>query len=286
MNAGSSETDLTVVLGETLYRVERGWFTPPASERALISQVAVGADGRIFVLQREAPRIVVLDRAGAQLAVWGEDRLADPHGITALADGRIAAVDRDAHEIVFFNAEGEVSGALGERHRPRFGAPFNHPAATTMADDGDIYVADGYGNSRVHRFDRQGQHLASWGAPGRGEGEFSTPHAVLIDRRERVLVADRENDRVQIFDRDGSWLGEWGDVYRPMDLAADDKGLILVTDQVPRVSLYDLDGTLLGRCRPVLNGAHGIDVAADGTVYLAEIVPSRVTRMVPVGAAH
>ncbi len=59
--------------------------------------------------------------------------------------------------------------------------------------------------------------------PGSGPGEFTTPHAIWVDRSERVLVADRENNRVQVFDRDGRFLEMWGDLYHPMDIAEDDR---------------------------------------------------------------
>ncbi|MEQ8967519.1 MAG: peptidyl-alpha-hydroxyglycine alpha-amidating lyase family protein [Azospirillaceae bacterium] len=276
---------LTMILDDTAYRLEPGWGRPADGRYGLLSQVAVDAGGRVLVLQRNDPGILVMSADGEQAALWGADRLVDPHGITALPDGRIAVVDRDAHQILFFDAEGRVAATLGERHRPRFGQPFNHPTAIAMAPDGEIYVADGYANTRVHRFSATGEHLSSWGEPGRGPGQFSTPHAVLVDARDRIVVADRENDRLQFFDRAGTLLAEWGDVYRPMALAADAMGRILVTDQVPRLSLFDLDGRLVGRCRPALNGAHGMAVAPDGIVYLAEMIPSRVTRMVPAGAA-
>lgn len=272
---------LTVMLNATTFRVDRGWGRPSAGGYGLVSQVATGEDGRIFVLQRESPVVLVMNADGEEVDRWGEGILVDPHGITAFADGRIAAVDRDAHQILVFDQYGTVVTTLGVRHQPRFHEPFNHPTAIAMAPDGELYVTDGYGNTRVHRFDREGHHLGSWGEPGRGPGQFSTPHGVIVDERNRVLVADRENDRVQLFDREGMYLGEWGGVYRPMDLAINSAGQVLVSDQVPRVTLFDLNGRIIGGCRPILNGAHGIDVAPDGSVYLAEMIPSRVTRMVP-----
>ena len=77
----------------------------------------------------------------------------------------------------------------------------------------------------VHRFAADGRHLMSFGRPGSGPGEFTTPHAVWVDRSNRVLVADRENDRVQLFDRDGRYLEEWGDFHHPMDIYEDASGV-------------------------------------------------------------
>jgi peptidylglycine monooxygenase len=209
--------------------------------------------------------------------------IADGHGIAVDARDRVLVVDRDAHEIVGFNTAGEVVLRLGRRHQPSFGQPFNHPTDVAVAADGEFYVSDGYGNSQVHRFAADGRHLASWGRPGSGRGEFSTPHAIWVDRQGRVLVADRENDRVQVFDRDGHYLAEWRGFYHPMDLWEDGEGNVVVSDQIPRLSLMSPDGQLIGRCRGAINGAHGIWGDRQGGLYLAELPPERLTRLVRLG---
>ena len=271
---------LIVALGDRRYRVERPWGQiPPGLALTSISQLAVDPQGRVYAFQRRDPPVVVFLPDGTFHAAWGEGRIADAHGIFAAADGRIFLVDRDAHEVLVFSGEGEQIGALGRRHSPRFQAPFNHPTDVALAADGEIYVADGYGNSTVHRFSPEGEHRATWGEPGRGPGQFTTPHAVWVDRADRVLVADRENDRVQLFDREGHYLGAWGDFYHPMDICEDDRGGILVTDQIPRLSLLSPDGILLGRARAVWNGAHGVAANARGDIFLAEIQPNRITKL-------
>ena len=93
--------------------------------------------------------------------------------------------------------------------------PFNHPTRTAVALDGEIYVADGYGNARIHRFTPEGKWRASFGQVGQGSSEFMTPHSIIVDRQNRLVVCDRENDRVQIFERDGRWLAEWRGLCRP-----------------------------------------------------------------------
>jgi hypothetical protein len=88
------------------------------------------------------------------------------------------------------------------------------PAAPLLPPrDRDIYVADGYGNSAVHRFSGDGRHLGSWGRAGTGRGQFTTQHGIWVDAAERVLVAGRENNRVQLFSPEGDVYGEWGDLY-------------------------------------------------------------------------
>jgi len=276
--------DWNVVLGAKKYRVQPSWACWPGGHPlATLSQVAVDSHGRVYALLRSDPPIVVFEPDGRYVMTIGDGLILDSHGISVDPQDRIWVVDRDAHQLVAFDREGHVITRLGSRGEPRLGLPFNHPSDVAFAPDGEIYVSDGYGNARVHRFSPSGQHIDSWGEPGRGPGQFSTPHAVWVDKLDRVLVADRENDRVQVFDREGTLLTIWDDVYRPMDIFETSEG-ILVSDQVPRVTLFGHDGQVLGRCRPVLNGAHGIWGSPDGSIYCAEMVPPRLTRLEPLSA--
>ncbi|MCC2653978.1 MAG: hypothetical protein K0Q60_4144, partial [Microvirga sp.] len=123
--------------------------------------------------------------------------------------------------------------------------------------------------------------LATWGRPGRGALEFSTPHAIAVDRTGRLLVGDRENNRVQILDRAGRWLGEIGGLYKPMAVEPTPEGGILVTDQTPRLSLFSPDGELIGRCRTFGTVGHGLGLAPDGAIFVAEMGPDMLTRLSP-----
>ena len=277
---------LIVALGAQRYRVDRPWGDLPDGP-GRISDVACDAAGRVYVQFRTdpsvdlvSPGIVVLSPLGRRLAAWGEEVL-DGHMLSVHPDGRVFVVDRDAHEIVIFAPDGRRLGGLGTRHGP--GDPFNAPCDVAFAPDGAIYVADGYGNSRVHRYSAAGEYLGGWGKPGRRGGEFTTPHSVWVLPDGRVLVADRENNRVQVLSPEGAPLGEVGDLHKPMSVHGAPDGGFYVTDQVPRLSLFGADGKLAGRCRPVLNGAHGMwREPASGVIYLSEQTPNRITRLVPV----
>ncbi len=274
-----------VVLGTRRYRVQPSWAClPGGGPLEALSQVAVDSSGRVYALQRTDPPVRVFEPDGRYVMTIGDGLILDSHGIAVDPQDRIWVADRDAHQLVAFDRDGHVLARLGDRGEPRLELPFNHPTDVAFAADGEIYVSDGYGNARVHRFAPDGRHLGSWGEPGRGPAQFSTPHAVWVDNRDRVLVADRENDRIQVFDREGRFLTMWDDVYRPMDIFETPEG-VLVSDQVPRVTLFDHDGQVAGRCRPVLNGAHGIWGSPDGSIYCAEMIPSRLTRLDPLPAA-
>ena len=276
---------LFVSLGQQRYRIERPWGDIP-SGGGRVTDVVCDGRGHVFVLLRadsyvdaRLPTVIELAPDGRRLVAWGE-MIADGHMLSIGCDGRIYVVDRDAHEIVVFDVSGRRIGGLGRRHRPN--EPFNHPCDVAIAPSGEIYVADGYGASRVHRFSADGDLIGTWGEPGEAPGHFTTPHGIWALADGRVAVADRENNRVQVFSADGSLQAVWTDFYHPMDIFQDAAGRLFVTDQIPRLSMLGPDGTLLGRCRPVLNGAHGMWGDSAGVLYLAEMNPSRVTRLVPV----
>jgi hypothetical protein len=282
-NAASTAPQLGhVTIAGRSYTVGRDFGRPPPDiARARISQVAVDSFGNVHVLRRGEPPVLVFESDGAFVRSYGQGEIFDAHGISIDHRDRVWIADRDAHQIAVFNLEGEVLIRIGDRHVPRWMAPFNHPTRTAVALDGEIYVADGYGNARIHRFTPDGKWRASFGQVGQGSSEFMTPHSIIVDRQNRLVVCDRENDRVQIFERDGRWLAEWRGLCRPMDLCERDDGVILVTDQVPSLNAFAPDGTRIGRGRPSLNGAHGIALGKAGEIYLAEIDPSFVTKMTP-----
>jgi sugar lactone lactonase YvrE len=275
------QSGLVTMAGRT-YAVERDFGRQPSDiALARVSQVAVDSLGDVHVLRRGEPPVLVFDADGAFLRSYGQGEIFDSHGVSIDNADRVWIADRDAHQTVVFNLKGEVLMRIGDRDVPRWMAPFNHPTRAAVAPDGEIYVADGYGNAQIHRFSPEGEWRASFGKLGQGPGEFMTPHSIIVDRQGRLLVCDRENDRVQLFDRDGRWLAEWRGLCRPMDLCERDDGVILVTDQVPSVNAFAPDGERIGRGRPSLNGPHGIALGRAGEIYLAEIDPSFVTKLTP-----
>lgn len=287
MSKSLGNEGIFTALGDRRYRIERGWARLPVGMSwGMVSQLAASSDGRLFVLQRTDRPVLVFGPDGSFVTGLMDRRIADGHAIhiDRRPDGteRLFIVDRDAHEVVCADLDGRVIFTLGTRNTPAFEAPFNSPTDVAVAPDGEIYVSDGYGNTCVHRFSADGSHLGSWGTLGTRPGAFITPHAITIDPQDRVLVADRENNRVQVFDRGGRVLAVWEGMHKPMDVVVDDRGLVLVSDQVPRIHALRLDGSIAGRGRAAINGAHGMSVGPGGAIYLAELAPETVTRLTPV----
>ena len=276
-----AKDDLVVAMGDRQYKIERRWCKPSGSEPfGFISDLVVDSDGNVHVGHRgtDSP-VLVFDSSGTFVRSWGQGLIADAHYMSITENDLILLADRDAHQILAFDTDGDLQFRLGERHHPQWQAPFNHPTAASMSASGDIYVSDGYGNSVVHKFSRDGALLQTWGKRGDSSGEFTTPHCVWVDRSNRVYVADRENDRLQVFDSEGAYVAEWGDFYHPMKIYVDDRDLIFVTDQIPRISMLNASGELVGRCRGAIMGAHGLWGDSAGNLYMAELPPEEITRL-------
>jgi peptidylglycine monooxygenase len=283
--AGGSR--LVVGLAGQLFAVERPWGELPAEVAGgAISDVATLSNGDVVAYvrydpmaegSRGRPALVVLNSAGAFQRAFGAGVVADAHGLASDSSDRLIAVDRDAHQVVIFDRHGRIERRLGTRHVP--GSPFRHPTAAAVAPNGDIYVADGYGGFDVHHFSADGGYIGKWGGAGGGNGQFLTPHGIIVLYDGRVLVADRDADRIQVFDPDGRFIEAWTHFFRPMCLCLTPEGRICVSDQVPRLTMIDDGGKVIDACRPVLNIGHGIACDPRGDIVLAEPRERRLTRM-------
>jgi NHL repeat len=272
-----------VAFGEKIYKVVRPFATWPSTLRiGIFSSGAVDSEGNLYVCQRADPPIIVFDRDGKFVRSIGDGREADCHGMWITPDNRVYVVDRDAHQVLCYSPEGQLIQTIGDSARPRFNAPFSHPADVAVAASGDIYVADGYGNTVVHRLSSKGELKKTWGGFGTGPGKFMTPHGINISADGRLLVGDRENNRVQIFDLEGNYQSELRGLHKPMAIYIDSKGTIYVTDQRPRVTAFDQNGEITGACKPALSMPHGITGDKDGNIYIIETRNIRdITKLEP-----
>ena len=169
---------------------------------------------------------------------------------------------------------------------PRAAGPFNYPTEMVKGPSGNIYVADGYRNSRIHGFTGDGELIKSWGTPGSSEpGEFHLPHSLMVDREEKVYVCDRTNRRIQIFDCEGEFITMWTGMGGPNDIVQGADGLFYICEQEadgnpPRVTVRDGDGEVLARWD--VRHAHGIWIDSQGDIYLGLTTSQSVDKYVSV----
>jgi len=153
------------------------------------------------------------------------------------------------------------------------GGPFNLPTDIVVVPGGAMYMTDGYGNARVHKFSADGRYEFSWGEPGTGPGQFNLPHGIWYDRRGRLLVADRENNRVQVFDLDGKLLTIWPtELIGPAFFYVDDEDIVYIPEHNSgMVSIVTLDGERLARWGAAIHKSiHGIWCDSHRNIYCVQ----------------
>lgn len=245
---------------------------PPGMTWGAVSACCVDSKDRVYVLRRTDPPVLVFDPDGSYVGSFGAGEIIEGHGMSITADDEIWVTDKDGHTAIKFSTGGEVLLRLGNPDAPSLQAPFAHPADVAVhRASGEVYVSDGYGNSRIHRFSPDGQLIGGWGQAGQGRGQFTVPHSIWIDRRDRVIVADRENMRIQVFTLNGELMDVWPDHYKPMDIYVDAADRIYVTDQVPRLTVMTLDGEIIARG---LHRGHGIWGDSAGNLYSCWPMPA------------
>lgn len=249
-----------------------------------VAGVAVDSHGRVFIFHRGPHPIMEFDAGGKLMRSWGDGAYVRPHSLRFDPQGNLWAVDVDAHIVVRFDPEGRVTMVLGRKNisgeTPKL---FNRPTDTAFAPNGDIYVSDGYVNSRVVRFDREGRYISTWGHKGVKEGEFNLPHAIVVDRNGLVYVADRSNSRIQIFDADGKFVTQWTHLGAPYGMALTAAGELYICDgYANRILKVNLKGEVLGaygvpgHMPGQMSGVHQIAVGPDGSIYVADLLNWRV----------
>lgn len=242
------------------------------------SAAAVDHDGHVIILQRGTPPLLEFSADGkTMIKSWGAGEFKNPHGMKIDPSGHIWVTDTVRNIIVEYSPAGQRLRVLGTPDQAGTDAQhFGGVADLAFLPNGDFYVADGYQNARVMKFDRNGRFLFEWGKAGTGPGEFHLPHAIAVDSRGRVYVADRENSRIQVFTGNGRYITEWHGV-KPFGLAMTKDGHLWVADtQANRMVAFSLDGHILDSFEPPdrkpgdLMGPHMLGIGPDGALYLVE----------------
>ena len=297
------------------YRKVADWPQLPAGMAfGDMSGVDIDNDGNVMLIHRgsgvprgaprgtrvpEAVVVTIHPQTGKVLQTWGSNTFMNPHGLTVDHENNVWITDTRLHQVFKFSHDGKLLLKIGEAETSGWDAThFNQPTQVAPLPDGSFYVGDGYGNSRVAKFDKNGKFEFEWGTPGTGQGQFDNPHGVMIDRDGNVFVSDRENSRVQIFDPKGKFIKEWlgakqtGRVFSA-SLGADGFTYLAIRPG-GRDPLYTgvlkLDRNLdivaqLGfrdTGDAVFQAAHYAAVGTDGSLYLAETPDRRLSKYVPV----
>jgi DNA-binding beta-propeller fold protein YncE len=310
MNSSTTETRAIVGSGNLRYSADTNWCRlPEGEELGEVIGIATDSKDRVFLFTRTPNRLRVFDREGNYLYSWDEGLFVRPHGILIAPDDTVYLTDDNGHAVRQFAPDGRLLLTLGVSGQPsdtgattpdyrtikHAAGPFCFPTNVALSPRGEIYVSDGYGNARIHRFSPDGRLLRSWGEPGAGPGQFHVPHGIAIDREGVVLVADRENSRIQRFTPDGEFIDEWTDVARPCDMFIDKTGRIFVAEigfyaglyygvvaqgaSGGRVSVFSPDHKVLARfgggANPCAPGdfwsPHDVWIDSHGDLYVGEV---------------
>jgi len=286
---GKGEIVMAVVgTGIYRYQVVENWGKLPSGwSFGVVTGITVDSQERVYVCQQQQdPPVIVFDREGNYLHSWGSGFIVEPHTVFIGPDDLVYLADRGAHVVLKLTQSGQVLLEMGNRGQPsdtgctedegevlRAGGPFNRPTRLSPSPSGELYVSDGYRNSRVHRFSADGELLASWGNPGKtAPGEFHSPHSLWIDREGLVYVCDRRNNRIQIFTPTGEFSAQWDDVQLPTDLHIDQDEVVYIAERPDNESLDNwitvrnkIGGTLAGWNT---SRSHQIWVDRRGDIYL------------------
>src|SRR5476651_2600677 len=286
--------------GEHRYRVVENWAKlPDGWEFRDVAAVAVDSKDRVYVFNRGQHPMMVFDRDGNFLRSWGEGLFGRAHGLHIDSDDNLYCTDDGDHTVRKISTDGKVLLTIGVPNQPApflSGEPFHRCTHTALSPKGEIYVSDGYGNARVHKFTPDGRLMMSWGAPGTDPGQFNIVHNIVTDADGYVYVADRESHRVQVFDGNGKYETQWNNLHRPCALCrcggAKSPNFIIgelgpgmpvnrkVPNLGPRLSIVDAQGKRItrlgGENGPGLEtvkflAPHGIALDSKCDIYLGEV---------------
>jgi streptogramin lyase len=202
----------------TVYEVDLKWPQRPADMQwGAVPGIAVDAKDNVYVFTRAKHPVQVYDKTGKFLRDWGKDiGSGSAHHLKIDRDGNVWISDIVHHVVEKYTPEGKLLMTLGTKGvAGRDQTHFYMPTDMAIASNGDIFVSDGYGNARVVHFTKDGKYVNEWGDLGSGPGQFSIPHAIAINSKDQVFVADRNNARIQVFDTKGKYIEEWRNLIVP-----------------------------------------------------------------------
>lgn len=247
--------------------------------------------------------LIVVDRDGNIIEEWTQwDHLfRRPHSVAINPydpDKHVWVVDDRQHVVYKFTNDGsELVQTLGVPGEPGDDeGHFNRPTFLAWLPDSTLFVTDGYANTRVVKFDANGNFLLTWGEPGNPPndtrpGRFNAVHGIAIDpESRRVYVTDRTNRRIQVFDENGEFLHQFstGNPSTPQYLYMGTDGNLWIADnQTSKIAKFDTEGHYQyswgsqGQWPGSMWNVHGLSVDQEGNLYIAEVNNGRAQKFVP-----
>lgn len=269
------------------FKAVKGFPTVPSNiQLGRCSGVDVDKQGNVYLFHRAKDPIICFDSHGHVIRTWGNEVIKNAHGLRIDAEGHIWVTDLDTHQVYKYTPKGKLLLTLGKKGEAGLATDqFDKPTDVAFGAKGELYVSDGYGNSRVMKFAADGKFLKTWGTPGTNPGEFDTPHTILVNDLGWVIVGDRENERVQVFDPEGVIINIWSG-YKPFGLAFDPTGTIFVADgKAHQVLQLSKGGEVVDRWGKEGTGPgefklpHMLASDSQGNLYVAEILSNRMQKL-------
>ena len=271
------------------YQVVENWATFPDGVTAWSAATGVDIDqrnGNIYVFHRnESMPIMAFDKNGKFLRAWGQGLFKTTHFLRTDREGNVWVTDRGDHQVFKFSPEGKLlmtlgrKGVIGENESRD---AFNGVADLVIAQNGDIFIADGEStNTRVVKYSKDGTFVSWWGGKGTEPGQFDEPHSIAIDSDGRLYVGDRRNKRVQVFDQTGKFLTQWNHLSTPWGVFVKGDRLYVVdgTEANCLLIVSTRDGTILERVDGLSN-ATAVTVDANDAIYIGEVNGTNVRKLV------
>lgn len=291
------------------YVVDAKWpQRQPGMQWGHVPGIAIDAKDNVYVYTRAEHAVQVFDKSGKFVRSWGKD-VGSAHHIKIDHEGNVWLSDIDHHVVQKYTPEGKLLLTIGTKGKAgRDKTHLNQPTDMAIAANGDVFVADGYGNARIVHFDKEGVYVNEWGSLGHSPGKFSIPHAIALDSKGRLYVADRNNVRIQVFDTKGKFLEEWRNLIVPWGFHVTKNDEIWVCGSSPMqwrkeddalgcpprdqiFMKFNTSGKLLqlfalpkgfdGLERPgEVNWVHAIAFDSTGNMYLGDIIGRRAQKFV------